>query len=328
MNIQLFKKGFMLFLLVLVCNMARAETPFSGLYVFGDSLTDNGNDYVVTGTMPNSFPIPPKARYYKGRFSNGPNSSDQLWKLMGHSSQVKPFTAIRPSDLKITGEEALNFAFGGSTSEILTSVLGQFSVPGLLGQVGIFNTIKPGNKVLKGSAALVWSGGNDYVNQYVTGVTTTNEQVTKNIEKAIKELYDSGIRNFIVPNLPDLGEVPIAYILASLTKNDQIPQLLSNQAVEHNYKLASMLQNLAATLPHAKFYSVDIYSRVKAIISPSDIVPGPAAGCLYNIPAPNPVVCSAVGFHKGTKLIYWDEIHPTTDVHGIFADAMLEAISQ
>ncbi|MDD5580816.1 MAG: SGNH/GDSL hydrolase family protein [Methylobacter sp.] len=326
MNIQLFKKGFLLFLLLIVCNISRAETSFSGLYAFGDSLMDTGNDYVLTGVT--GFSIPPKTRYYQSRFSNGPNTVDQLWELMNHSTQVIPFMTIRPSELKITENEALNFSFGGSTSGIFSSVLGQFNVPGLLGQVGIFKIIKLGDGVLKKSVALIWTGANDYFYQYIGGVPMSADQVTKNIEKAVKLLYASGIRNFIVPNVPDLGDVPLALILASAPGKEWIPQALSQQTEDHNIKLDRILHNLAITLPQVKIFPVDIYSRVKSLITPSQIVPGPAAGCIYHMPVPNAEVCSAVNFDLGVGLYYWDEIHPTTEAHSILANIIHEVMTQ
>jgi phospholipase/lecithinase/hemolysin len=50
------------------------DTPFSKVYVFGDSLVDTGNVYIATSADPNDpFPtFPPSPPYYNGRHSNGP----------------------------------------------------------------------------------------------------------------------------------------------------------------------------------------------------------------------------------------------------------------
>ncbi|MHC4946335.1 MAG: hypothetical protein ACYTG7_25250, partial [Planctomycetota bacterium] len=51
--------------------IARAQGPgfehFTGLWSFGDSLTDTGNTFALTG---GSFPLSPP--YFDGRFSDGP----------------------------------------------------------------------------------------------------------------------------------------------------------------------------------------------------------------------------------------------------------------
>lgn len=54
-------------------------SAFSGLYVFGDSLSDNGHLYALTGGFP---PDPP---YHQGRFSNGPVAVEHLATGLGLS---------------------------------------------------------------------------------------------------------------------------------------------------------------------------------------------------------------------------------------------------
>lgn len=54
--------------------------PYNSLIVFGDSLSDTGNDLIASrGTIPAS-------PYYQGRFSNGPNYLDKLAQNLGLSS--------------------------------------------------------------------------------------------------------------------------------------------------------------------------------------------------------------------------------------------------
>src|SRR6478672_780719 len=54
--------------------------PYTGLIVFGDSLSDTGNDAIATR---GAIPGPP---YAQGRFSNGPNYVDELAQNLGLSS--------------------------------------------------------------------------------------------------------------------------------------------------------------------------------------------------------------------------------------------------
>jgi phospholipase/lecithinase/hemolysin len=275
------------------------------------------------------MPIPPQARYYNGRFANGPNAAEQLWTSLGNSSEVNPILALAPERLilKPNTGRAISFAFGGSETSFGNSVLGHFNVTGLLGQVGMFRVIK-NDSLVENSLALVWSGANDYLNQFGKGIVIPTEQVVDNIGKSIRNLYASGIRRFVVPNLPDLSEVPIATFIAYQDPANPHPEilgLLSFQTIDHNNKLGKELKELAR-LPKIKIHKVDIYSITKSLIVSDDLVTaGPAAGCLYS-PVLTPDKCSTVPFDAGNGLIFWDEIHPTTDVHKIFAEAMLDSI--
>jgi len=50
----------------LACASMTATAAFTSITVFGDSLSDGGNDFIYTG---GNFPPPP----YAQRFSNGPD---------------------------------------------------------------------------------------------------------------------------------------------------------------------------------------------------------------------------------------------------------------
>src|SRR4051794_37120522 len=88
--------------------------PYTGVTVFGDSLSDVGNVFAVTGgTLP----------YPSGRFSDGPIWIDRLASNLG--------TPLQPS---VAGGS--NYAFGGAESGLGTSLLrGILPVPGVRQQV-------------------------------------------------------------------------------------------------------------------------------------------------------------------------------------------------
>src|SRR5690349_20324352 len=82
---------------------AFAQSPYSDLYVFGDSLSDSGNAFVATSNLPGFSQIPGPA-YFEGRFSNGFNYADQLsLRLFG-----------QPTAPWLDGGH--NFAVGGATT--------------------------------------------------------------------------------------------------------------------------------------------------------------------------------------------------------------------
>ena len=81
--------------LLLAATSAMAAAPsFTGMYVFGDSLSDNGNVLALTGGL-----YPP-APYFQGQFSNGPVAVEWLatgLQLAPASFTTLPSAAPRPA---------------------------------------------------------------------------------------------------------------------------------------------------------------------------------------------------------------------------------------
>ncbi len=165
---------------LLAANVAAAS-PYSGFYVFGDSLSDSGNIYATTsGSMP---PSP----YFNGRFSNGPTYAENLGARYGF--------AAGPSLLGGT-----NYAFGGATAGGSA-----MAIPSLGDQVSMFRAL-PG-QADSHALYVLWAGGNDLrANPGAAGVASA----LGGISGAIQGLYQEGARNFLVMNLPNLGLTPEA----------------------------------------------------------------------------------------------------------------------
>jgi len=125
-----------------VLTLAPATSAFagySGVTAFGDSLTDGGNVFAVTGgTLP----------YPSGRFSDGPVWIEQLASNLG--------TPLQPSVLGGT-----NYAFGGAESGLGTSLLrGVLPVPGIRQQIQNFLQLGPLDPT---RLYVVWGGANDFL---------------------------------------------------------------------------------------------------------------------------------------------------------------------
>ena len=140
--------------LVVFCllpSIAAAQVPqFDSLYVFGDSLADNGNIFIQTKAMRMDPPVPPSVTphrtYFDGRFSNGYIAFEFLWeRLSGHrpgsSRGLKPF--LEAPILQKTG--ATDFAFGGTGTPLLDQTPGGFYSPGLKGQIELFRLALAGS---------------------------------------------------------------------------------------------------------------------------------------------------------------------------------------
>jgi phospholipase/lecithinase/hemolysin len=177
--------------LLLSFSYSASADPYSAVFVYGDSLSDNGNLYGVSG-------IPP-APYYNGRFSNGPVAVEQL------AAQL--------------GAPLSDFAWGGATTGIGNSgdggsqtSLGAFGLPGMLSELAAY-PVPPA--LISSSLFVVWGGANDFE----AGGSVTN--AITDINAIVASLQASGATHILVPGLPDLGLTPEFYGDAAATAFSQ-----------------------------------------------------------------------------------------------------------
>lgn len=168
-------------------------TPYSGLYVFGDSLVDSGN--VQIGAIAAGFPDPAPASsgYFNGRFSNGPNYVDLLnQRLFSHYSS--------PSLLG-----GNNYAFGGALARNNGDL-----IPDLAAQVGSYFTVSGGTASSSG-LYIINVGGNDLFEaaQDPTHVATFQADTIATITAEVTALNAAGARNILVTGLPNVGGSPV-----------------------------------------------------------------------------------------------------------------------
>ena len=153
-----------------------AKSGISHLVFFGDSLTDNGNLFALTGS-----PAPP---YWQGRFSNGPTYAEQLPALLaGRSINVQ------------------NYAYGGATAAGTTQI-------DLDTQVQSFIASLHGHQAAKGTEAVLYIGNNDYLRYDPATGAPPVAAVTAHIKTAIDTLHNLGVEKIVVFTLPDFSISP------------------------------------------------------------------------------------------------------------------------
>ena len=293
MKKQAVAAGFVLFSFMLPTKASTAS--FDQLYVFGDSLSDTGNIYNLTGKG-----YPPNPPYFDGRFSDGPNWVDYLGDQLG----LKPtlFTTI-PSTPPTQG---INFAIGGASSGLDNAVLPDSGLPGVLKQVLNFaGTLKANNQTANPDALYtLWGGANDFLFPNPKDSTTP----ISNISVALNTLVGAGAKNILVFNLPDLGDLP-----AAKTKGRN-PTALSKSSSEFDLGLAETVSALNQN-PNLNIFSVDIYSLFNqaSALGFTNVT----ESCLSR-----PDICDP----GNNKFLFWDDVHPTTAVHKVIADTALAAI--
>jgi thermolabile hemolysin len=150
------------------CLSATTGRSFTALYVFGDSLSDTGNNPAPAGS------------YYNGRYSNG-----ALW--------VEYLSA----ELGLPYNSTNNFAISGSQTSDLAAQIG-----GLTGstnlQSGLFAVLSGGNDFLQNAGL--------GINDAAWNTVITN--AVFNLTNAISQLYTNGAREILWGNLPNLGKTP------------------------------------------------------------------------------------------------------------------------
>ena len=171
-------------LITLAGGQARAD-GITGIVSFGDSLSDVGNDYIASGgTQP-----APTADYYQGRFTNGGNWLDYLAHDLGVAAPVASLAG------------GSDYAFGGaSTGTGTTTYAPGQAVPNVGTQIAMYlSTHTP----TSGELFTIWAGANNLL----IGNQTNPTVPAQDIANEITTLADAGAKQFLIPNLPLLGEI-------------------------------------------------------------------------------------------------------------------------
>lgn len=311
--------------LLLIASSVHAQVPdFDAMVVFGDSLADNGNDFLTTKLFHADPAVPPSVSphrtYFNGRFSNGYVAFEYLWQMVGGGAPGT-LRGMRPSLLAplLPLNAGIAFAFGGTGTPLLDQTPGGFYAPGLKGQVELYKLGLRGRKPLKKTLYAIITGANDYrADQFNTPMPI--EEVVGNIIESVRSLYAIGARDVMVVNLPDLGLVP------SNAGNSQEATQLS---LAHNAALSAALDQLQKQLPKLKLLRADLFQAfsqlpplnitvpaLEVIFAGNPTIPPgfPISACLFIDPA----TCKNVPpstFNSDLGFLFWDVVHPTNEAH-------------
>ncbi|HBE16177.1 MAG TPA: PEP-CTERM sorting domain-containing protein [Cyanobacteria bacterium UBA11149] len=302
MRKQTFATGFVLFYFILPLKTMAAS--FTSIYVFGDSLSDPGNVSQVTGGL-----IPQSLPYLNGRFSNGLNWVDYLGQDLGlNPVPVTKLTSILP-------KEGINFAFGGATTAN-TNTIPIPGLPGLNQEIETFKSLTSSPDAH--SLYVVYAGANDYLG----GGETNPANPVGNLSQTITSLFNMGARNFLVPNLPDLGNTPLGLSLGSAGSNG-----LNFLSAAHNVGLSNALDGLNKSLSGINIIPLDVNSLVKDAINGKLGFTNVTESCLTNFNFQSPPDFDYNICDTPDTYLFWDNLHPTTAANRLVADAALAAIA-
>lgn len=270
----------------------RVAAQDAKIIAFGDSLSDIGNLFSLTGnTVPSSPP------YFNGRFSNGRLAVETLADRLGLS--LTPLT---------------NFAIGGAkTGRDNVGDTDVLKFGGLLNQIDRFSQTVGSPGANPKALYLVWAGGNDLLNSSAADPNATVNQAVENIKTAVTTLANLGAKNIVVVQSSNLGRTPIS-IQAGLLDS------LTNLTLAFNKGLQSALAPLERK-SDLNIILTDLFAIGEKIAQ------DPTKFNLSNVTEPylrglvpgNPLA-------DPNQFFFWDQVHPTNRGHNIFAGTLRQNI--
>ena len=287
---------------------AAAQSRFSGIVVFGTSLSDPGNAFVLVGdqaTPPDFMLNPlliPTAPYAKGghHFSNGATWIEQYARPVGLGDSVRP--ALATTDPGVT-----NYAVGaarayndGVNFNLTRQVSGFLERSGGVASSQALYVIEMGGNDIRDAFQIYATGGNGGpIIPAALGSIAAN----------IQQLYGAGAREFLVWTAPNVALTP-----AIRSLGPGAGAFVNALTQAFNGGLAQVLGQLSLALPGVTFARLDAYQIQNAIVA------NPAAFDLTNVttacvtPNVQPFQCKSPD-----DFLFWDGIHPTKAVHAILA---------
>ncbi len=303
---------------------AAAQTPpvFTQVIVFGDSLSDDGNiarrvnDLFFLRYPGHDF------NYADGRFTNSTNTFPPSLRFAGvwHEQLTASFLNAPLAQNSLDG--GVDFAYGGATTRdgvtqrtVISNTTpfggGQYSIQiNNLGQqiTNYLSAYTPDPNALY----IVWGGGNDIFDDASdANVTATADRVGA----LVSRLAVAGARNFLVPNVPALGDVPHYNSLPGMAA------LLNAASASYRTQLDASLDATATALTMqgipAQIFRLDVYTFFQTLVAnPAYFGFAHTQGSAQGQLSENP-----------DTFIFWDDLHPTSAAHFQLAAAANRVLS-
>jgi phospholipase/lecithinase/hemolysin len=306
-------------LLLVSCGGSTDENPApppigAASFQIGASITDNGNECIRTPAS-----CPPSPPYSPGIFSNGP-----LW----IDTVVAAFGAAAVPSLK----GGTNYAYAGARTGPVPGVTGAAAstVPTMLAQ---FNAMLLANNNRINPSALVVVDASAFGNNIrdalaliaanPAGATTiVTNVVTSGVTDVVSILnliFNTGGRNVLVLNVPDIGKTPAIQSLGSAA--------LAGAATQMSALYNGNLQQQITALRALPGYSIQV---ADAFTLGAQVSANPAGFGLTNATAPcfvpppaGPLLCATPNTY-----LFWDPLHPTYAAGQLLASTALKALGR
>ncbi len=296
-------------LLVLSHSTFSHAQTYNSIVVFGDSLSDSGNNAKLTETKYGIRVPGPVADYTDGRFTDGIDTFPFALNYQG--VWVEQLAAMLPSSptIKNSLDGGTDYAYGFATTAGGTAVWSfgpsnfySVNVENIGQQITDYLATHP--KINNNTLFIVWGGAIDVLNARSSAdVVNAAVRQAANVERLIA----AGANQIVVPNLPPLGAVP------RLNGFPATSISVTGASILYNNTLAAGLGIVHDANPgkHLRLFPLDVFSLFTTIIA------SPSTFGLVNVTS----ISQGVYPLNPDTYLFWDDLHPTTRGHNIIAAA-------
>lgn len=261
---------------------------FTSFYVFGDSLSDDGSN-------------------------------------VGLFTDVEVWAEPILDEFAAAGLDAINYAHAGAN---LLTVSPEAVVADLAEQIAEFGayTLSNPDPSNTNSLASLWIGGNDVVPALLgyydaaaagLGFGSAVELLADAYKQSIEGLIALGIDNFLVFDIPDVGDTPLLLALEAFPQfaGASTGATLLTQAINGAFdEVRDAI--LAASPEGAKpvFYEIEAFALSDDLRDNPELFGASSAGPCQNVIFEGNIIQLASG-DPCSETTYWDGFHPTYNVH-------------
>jgi len=271
-----------------------AKPTYDAIYVFGDSYCDVGNIYALTG---GAEPLSPP--YFHGRFSNGPIWVEHVASALG--LQMLP-AAVGGTD----------YAFGGAWATA-PQITAAGTIPDVPQQVGLYLS-QHGGKADPKALYILEGGGNDIIGNLASGISANQLgfQIATSIAESELLLRRAGAKNFLVPDLFNVGLLPAAQANPSFA---DAASVATNKYLNDLLAVEGFIQGI-------RIQRLNVFALFKAIQTDTTHFG------FTNITTPCVDPTTGTICSDPDHTLFWDTYHPTVFGHSFFAVTVEAALSQ
>ncbi|MED6164064.1 hypothetical protein PIB30_086147 [Stylosanthes scabra] len=314
-----------LHLLVLVtCLKAAPQVPC--LFIFGDSLSDSGNNNNLATTAKANF-IPYGIDFPSGptgRFTNGRTTVDLISQLLGFEEFIPPFANTSGYDILrgvnyASGSAGILVESGSHAGAVISLGLQIANHRVIVSRISsILGSMDKAQEHLRKCLYYVNIGSNDYINNYFQSQLYPTSQVytptqyaeflIQHLKLNLLDLVDVGASKLVIVGLGLPGCTPNS--IKNYGRNGSCYEEGNEQVSIFNSKLPSLVDFLNYNLyPYSKSIFIDSAAVAIANTNAPSFTVSTVGCCVTGSRGecvPNEAPCN-----NRKEYVFWDDFHPT-----------------